>query len=413
MPMEGGALGRVRTAQVYAARWPGEEDGKAAAWWKRYVKPYLVAAAVDYSLPLLPTYSSLTDLVAKQYHDFRLSSLSAPPPRAMHTLLTPEEKRTQDLEGGIILVGRASLKEYMEGLRQGWREQPKDESKWLNELDDSIFDDPAKKDLPAAPTQEELVATEPKVNLFPLTHLPPSKMAPSSSPPTEPAPAPAPVQLPPTPSTLPAHPPLLLIPYHPNLGFTSIPRSIYQWFNTTAQVKLGGEAALAFILNQPSIEHDLTEAPSTPFTPSTEVRLEGESLRQGGGLVDWDLEVGEGRCMPKNFEKVPEQVEERMKAYYKALEGRVAKAWEIRNGRPYTDAELKHTPPTLDELKEERIKRERRARKDLEGYRILRKGSGVAWDEALEGRFGVWKWDEGADSTAGGGAGGVGGSEFV
>lgn len=79
----------------------------------------------------------------------------------------------------------------------------------------------------------------------------------------------------------------------------------------------------------------------------------------------------------------------------------------------YTDAELKHTPPTLDELKEERIKRERRARKDLEGYRILRKGSGVAWDEALEGRFGVWKWDEGADSTAGGGAGGVGGSEFV
>jgi len=38
LPMEGGALGRVRTATVYASRWPGEEDGKAAAWWKRYVK---------------------------------------------------------------------------------------------------------------------------------------------------------------------------------------------------------------------------------------------------------------------------------------------------------------------------------------------------------------------------------------
>lgn len=151
-------------------------------------------------------------------------------------------------------------------------------------------------------------------------------------------------------------------------------------------------------------------------------------LEQGGGLVDWDLEVGEGKRIPKNFEKVPEQIEERMRAYYKALEGRVKKAWEIKGGRrespnhsltsssknktrradlfslflfssaAYTDAELKHTPPTLDELKEERLKRERRARKDLEGYRILRKGSGVAWDEGLEGRFGVWKWDMKGDS---------------
>lgn len=38
LPIEGGSLGRVRHATVYASRWPGEEDGKAAAWWKRYVK---------------------------------------------------------------------------------------------------------------------------------------------------------------------------------------------------------------------------------------------------------------------------------------------------------------------------------------------------------------------------------------
>jgi hypothetical protein len=60
---------------------------------------------------------------------------------------------------------------------------------------------------------------------------------------------------------------------------------------------------------------------------------------------------------------------------------------------------MKHTPPTLEELKEERIKRERRARQDLEGYRILRKGSGVAWDEGLEGRFGSWQWDPKGNSN--------------
>lgn len=229
----------------------------------------------------------------------------------------------------------------MEGLRKGWREDRPDEQKWIQELDDSIFADPAVKDLPPPPTAEELSSLEPKVNLFPLTHLPASKMAQFTSPSTS---ATAPddssrppivegsIPLPPAPSTLPAHPPILLIPYYPYLGFLSIPASIASWFNTRADVKLGGEAAMAFILSSPSLEHGLSEAPASPFTPSLETTLEGENLRQGGALVDWDVEKGEKK-IPKNFEKLPAQVDERMKAYYKALEARVAKAWEIKNGR--------------------------------------------------------------------------------
>ena len=53
VPLDGGALGRVRTATVYASRWPGEEDGKAAAWWKRYVK-----VSFDHSLPLFRSSSA-------------------------------------------------------------------------------------------------------------------------------------------------------------------------------------------------------------------------------------------------------------------------------------------------------------------------------------------------------------------
>lgn len=54
-PMPGGALGRVRTATVYASRWPGEEDGKARDWWKRYMK---VRSRAHFSVELNETQRS-------------------------------------------------------------------------------------------------------------------------------------------------------------------------------------------------------------------------------------------------------------------------------------------------------------------------------------------------------------------
>jgi hypothetical protein len=58
-----------------------------------------------------------------------------------------------------------------------------------------------------------------------------------------------------------------------------------------------------------------------------------------------------------------------------------------------TEAEVARPPLTLEALREERIKRERRAKTDLDGYHILRKGSGVAWDEGLRGKMEMWEWD--------------------
>ena len=78
--------------------------------------------------------------------------------------------------------------------------------------------------------------------------------------------------------------------------------------------------------------------------------------------------------------------------------------------KAYTDAEMKHTPPTLEELQQERIKRERRARQDLDGYQLLRRGSGIAWDPAFEGKFTKWAWE--GKNGRGTGVGG-GQSEFA
>lgn len=318
-------------------------------------------------------------------------------------MLSLQEEYDRQVEGGVILIGRQSLKGYMEGLRKGWFEQREDES-WISTLNNSIFDDPLK-----APTDGSTPppSSEPEVSLFPLTHLPASKLSNTPEAPSAPAP------LPPTPSPLPAHPSMLLLPYHPDLGFSSIPRSIASFFNTTADVKLGGDAAMAFILGQPT---DAFAAPSDleQFLPSIETRLdEGQGQGQGQGAplgLDFDLEIGEAR-IPKNFEKSPAQIDERMASYYTALTGKVAKAWELKNGRGQdrcssilalvsltsafpptepTEAELKNPPATLEKLQEDRIKKERRAREDRDGYRVLRKGSGVTWDERFRDRWSVW-----------------------
>ena len=58
-----------------------------------------------------------------------------------------------------------------------------------------------------------------------------------------------------------------------------------------------------------------------------------------------------------------------------------------------TDNEQKYPPPTLKDLQEERLKKERRAKQNREGYRLLRKNSGVAWDPSFDGAFGVWEWE--------------------
>lgn len=51
---------------------------------------------------------------------------------------------------------------------------------------------------------------------------------------------------------------------------------------------------------------------------------------------------------------------------------------------------MKHPPLTLEELRDERIKKERRARQDRDAFKLLRKGSGVTWDEGFRGIFSRW-----------------------
>lgn len=282
-------------------------------------QPYLVAAAIDYNMPPLHQYTSLTTLLAEKYHLLRQAAgdpSSVPPP--IPGKLSPQDERRRDVEGGVILVGRQSWKEYMEGLRRGWFEDRDDLElgTFEGKLDQRVFEDPSLPPLAEGETRPPPEVKQAPLNLFPLTQPPPKPTAPEPKV-FEPLPAP--------PTPLPPLPPVLLVPYTPNLGFTSIPRSIWGFFNQTAHTRLAGEAALAFILATPSSSLTAPDREAETFVPTLEeTREEGQ-----GGWLDWTKD--DEYYIPKSFNKLPKEVDERMEKYYKALEKKVATAWEIQN----------------------------------------------------------------------------------
>lgn len=269
-------------------------------------------------MPPVPQYTSLTVLLADKYHLLRQAAAdpsSVPPP--LPGKLSPQDERRRDAEGGVILVGRQSLKEYMEGLRQGWTEDRA--PSWEAALDESVFEDPSLPPLAEGETRAAPVPKHAPVNLFPLTSPPPRA-------PADEAPKPELAPLPVPPSPLPPLPSVLVVPYTPDIGFSSVPRSIWGFFNTAKQMRIGAEAAMSFILNEPAPLAPPADA-GEPFVPG------GDALKpdgQGGAL---DLVKDNEYFVPSSFDKLPKEVDDAMKTYYTSLEKKVATAWEIQNGR--------------------------------------------------------------------------------
>ncbi|KAG6376317.1 mitochondrial import inner membrane translocase subunit Tim54 [Boletus reticuloceps] len=118
-----------RKVVVYGAKWPGDEDHqRAVRFFKKYVKPVLVAAAIDYDIVATRHSGDLAERVASTVIKDRRRAIGLDQSIALPLVLpnqpTQEQKHVQELEGGIILVGRHTFKEYMTGLNEagvgGW-----------------------------------------------------------------------------------------------------------------------------------------------------------------------------------------------------------------------------------------------------------------------------------------------------
>lgn len=304
---------------------------------------------------------------------------------------SPEKRRRRELEGGIVLVGRPTFKEFMTGLRDGWSEPPEiiDREDGLSRKleNDGKFDEP----------ESELgVASDgPDLDGEPIptpSRLPPSKSFPAFTPPhfqaqTNPSTKPAEQStLPTPPASIPPMPPILLVHFVDHIGFSQIPHMIWEFFNQRHKARAGAEAAYRLIIgatrpfNAPpadELERLTTEAEAqTDSDPSQPHQSEPS-------LADLDFDKDVERYYKKSFVRdfAPEIAKAR-EEYYAKLPARLETARALARGtREPTKEEVNFPPPTEVELRAERMKKELRWRADEVGWDIVRPGKPVAWDE--------------------------------
>lgn len=352
-----------------------------------------------------------------------------------------EEKGEQD--SAIVLLGRGALKEYLWALRKGWSEpidlreeakleglgvganERRKDGRWEREeelmLRELEREDDAKPlggpfDERAAPEGLESVgdaADTAPLPSQPVSFLsyspyrpvtPTSASASSAATPAEPE---APLVLEPT--NPPPQPPLLLVPFTYPFGIrTWLPKLAHFW-NHRTDARIGGEMALAVVLSQsrplvpPSNRDPETGAPlgvlDDDFVASIRRGEQHESAMADGeptGSPDLDF-LAETDERPEHFKKgyrtMPKGHEYHRRTYYNdELPPKLKTARELARGeREPTSSETSYPPKIESELRKERLDRELRWRRELEGWAVQRAGSGVAWrDEwAQEGTLRV------------------------
>ena len=308
--------------------------------------------------------------------------------------VSPEEKRKRRLEGGIVIVGRHTLKEYMHGLKRGWTDglEPVDREEQLARAleDDGKFD--------------EVDAEEPAVNVGDGEPIPTPSRLPASAPlsilanqklrapPSPSSGAPAVPEPNAPPAVIPPQPPMLLVSFTNYIGFKQIPLMIWDFFNERHKALAGAEAAMKLIMGA-----------TRPFSaPHAEAFARTESwgdLEQpqkpllaelSPSDLDFDraAEAYYKKSTVRDFES---EMESARKEYYKGLAKKLETARALARGaREPTKEELNNPPPTEVELRAERLKKELRWRSDEDGFSIIRPEKDVEWDERFRGVLRVY-----------------------
>ncbi|CAE6451261.1 unnamed protein product [Rhizoctonia solani] len=407
-----------RKVRVYACRSPGDEDhNRSMKYFRKYVKPILVAAAVDFELVNGNRHGGLARSIADKIKSQRREAL--PPDHPLRkddqasiiplpSARSLEQQREREIQGGTVIVGRHTFKEYLHGIRLGWSEV-------LNDIDreellarqlasDGVLDEPetpdkgllADEDSLKPRTGATLASSGPRSPLYSHVITQPTKK-----------PTPKPSALPRTPQSdessaipqeIPPQPPLLLLSFKNLIGFRYIPHMIFDFFNERRRAKEGAEAAYTLIEGHVRDfvppEHE-TELHPHVYSPTELEGLEalGDSLpkiESQGGDLDFDIE--QERYIPKSYNKTPKEIADSRKKYYEALPGKLVVARSLARGeREPTKEEREHPPPTEVELTTERFKKELKWREELDGWKLLRAGSGVSWDPRLASALHVYR----------------------
>ncbi|KAF7986543.1 hypothetical protein HWV62_26266 [Athelia sp. TMB] len=377
-----------RKVTVYGAKWPGDEDhDRAVKYFRKYVKPILVAAAVDFEMIVGKRHGDIADKVEEEIKTQRRIAVGLePPPPVMPALAKYQPLDVlyrKKLEGGTIIIGRPTFKEFMAGTKRGWTEglEKVDKEEALARVleSDNHFDEPEEPEMATHVDDGEPIPTPSK--------LPSSNGLYSPLQLKRPPPPPVPLQTIPTekntpPTVLPEMPPILFVPFTNLIGFTRMPLMMWEFFNQRHKVQSGSEAAYRLVMKQtrPIIPPSVSSADFTPseFTSSEGETTKSEAVR--GGDLDFDIEAE--KYFKSSLSETVAEIEKYRTKYYKELPAKLETARALARGtREPTKEEAAHPPPTEVELRAERMKKELRWRGDAAGWELVRREAGVAWDD--------------------------------
>ncbi|KAN0065222.1 mitochondrial import inner membrane translocase subunit tim54 [Thecaphora frezii] len=421
-----------RKVVVYTTKSPGDDDyDQALRHFKKYVKPVLVAAGIDWEVTNGTKHGGLARELQARFQERRRKLLglepwdaSASDPNMPHSpfALTPQEQLQREIDGGVVLVGRPALKEWAWALKNGWctplevvkRDRDQEIAAELSE--DHAFDE-LTADQPEAALDAEMSEKDRAIAALadgaeedgagaPL----PSRLS-SVNPAFKPgpnaftsvikAPQPTPVGSAPKPKTeaelraakmdpqlleppaqIPAQPPICFVDFTNLVGWRNIPLRMYQFFHVRDKVKQGAELGLQIVYG--------TKETAREFQPGRPGTLPGEvpDAPPQGGDLDWGLE-SEEKYAPY-FLKTQKNIEEAKESYYKALPQKLKDARDLARGvREPSRLEKNDPPKTEMELREQRLKKEIGWRNNLMGFDIIRPEKGVEWDERWRGSLRV------------------------
>ena len=333
-----------------------------------------MAAAVDYDMIIGKRYGDIASRVADEIKSRRRLEVGIDPPKQSIIIKagdqSPEAKRRRELEGGVIVVGRPTFKEFMEGMRRGWTdslEKVDKEDQLAREMESdgrfdeigeptSTVDTESLSDDEPLPTKSRL---PPSTGLFTPSYLRPPPSNKSSS-----SPSPIPEYLNIPPASIPQQPPILFVPFTNYLGFLQLPHMIWDFFNQRQKVLSGAQCA-----------YKLIKSHTRPLEPST----------------DLDCGLDAEHYYKSSMKKYAESVEKIRTGYYKALPDKLKTARDLARGnREPTKDEINYPPPTEVELRAERLKKELRWRSDVAGWDIIKPEASVAFDERFDGALQVF-----------------------
>lgn len=413
-------------------------------------QPILVASGTDYVLKIGTNPGGLARTLVHEFRGRRITKAANEIPGSVMLVNDPQsnmnavlaekdlEEEQREMQGATVLLGRGALKEYLWALKKGYgeaidlREEAKLEGMGLGnnerrkdgrwEREDELMSRELEREddkNPNAPFEDKLpvglqdlgvddAESTPNeaqpVNFLsysPYRSINPSSPAPSSSSNPEPE---SPLVLPP--SEIPAQPPLLMVPFTHPFGIRTWPSKIAHFWNHRQDVKLGGEYSLALLLSQ-------TRPFDAPKLRTPEGHVQGlvdeefvaavrrgelhestmeEGLATGSKDLDFLADKEEDPLhFKKGYRTMPKGHEYHRREYYtNDLPPRLKTARELASGeRERTSSEESYPPKIESELRKERLDKELRWRRELEGWGIVRAGSGVAWVEGAEEKLRV------------------------